>query len=77
MGTRRNAPCADDGLRAEHPESLLILSVSNCLRLEFIAILSGVASFWEPFPAASCDAISPGGEHISADKLRVAPLPHG
>jgi hypothetical protein len=77
MGMRRSAACVDDGLRAERPESLLILSVSNFLRLEFIAILSGFDSFWEPFPATSCDAISPGGEHISADKLRVAPLPHG
>jgi hypothetical protein len=41
---RTGAPRADNGLRAERPKSLLILSVSICLRLEIIAILSGVAS---------------------------------
>jgi len=63
---RRSAPRAENGPRAERPKSLLILSVSICLRLEFIAILSGVASRWEPFPASSCDAIPPGGEHVPA-----------
>jgi hypothetical protein len=77
MVMRRCAPGAENGLRAERPKSLFILSVSNCLRLEFIAILSGVVSQREPFPVASCDAISPGGESISAGKLRAAPLPRG
>jgi hypothetical protein len=75
MVMRLRAPGAENGLRAERPKSLLILSVSICLRLEIIAILSGVASLVEPFPATSCDAIPPGGEHVSAGKLRVAPLP--
>ena len=41
---RTFAPRAENGLRAERLESLLILSVSICLRLEFIAILSGPVS---------------------------------
>jgi hypothetical protein len=44
MVMRRCAPGAENGLRAERPKSLFIFSVSNCLRLEFIAILSGVVS---------------------------------
>jgi hypothetical protein len=44
MVMRRRAAGAENGLRAECPKSLLILSVSICLRLEIIAILSGVAS---------------------------------
>jgi hypothetical protein len=44
MVMRRCAPGAENGLRAEGPKSLFIFSVSNCLRLEFIAILSGVVS---------------------------------
>jgi len=74
---RRRVPRAENGLCAERPKGLLTLSVSICLRLEIIAILSGVAPLREPFPAASCDAIPPGGEHVSADKLRVAFLPQG
>jgi len=71
MGMRRHAPRADNGLRAERQKGLLILSVSICLRLEIIAILSGVIPPAGNFPATSCDAIPPGGEHVSADKLRV------
>ena len=44
MVMRRCAAGAENGLRAERPKSLLILSVSICLRLEIIAILSGSAS---------------------------------
>jgi hypothetical protein len=44
MVMRRSAPRAENGLCAERPKSLLILPVSICLRLEFIAILSGVVS---------------------------------
>jgi hypothetical protein len=43
MVMRRRLPGAENGLRAERPKSLLISSVSICLRLEIIAILSGVA----------------------------------
>jgi len=44
MGMRRRAPGAEKGPCAERPKSLLISSVSICLRFEFIAILSSVAS---------------------------------
>jgi len=72
MVMRRRVPRAENGSRAERPKSLLILSVSICLRLEFIAILSGFASLWESFPAASCDAIPPGGERVSATNSACA-----
>ena len=41
---RTIAPGAENGPRAESRESLVNMSVSNCLRLEFIAILSGPVS---------------------------------
>jgi len=41
------------------------------LRLEIIAILSGFVSPPEALPATSCDAIPPGGVHISAGKPTV------
>jgi hypothetical protein len=41
---RRCVPRAENEPRTECPKSLLILPVSNCLRLEFIAILSGAVS---------------------------------
>jgi hypothetical protein len=63
---RTSTPRAENGHRAERPKSLLVLSISICLRLEFIAILSGLVSRWEIFPAPSCDAISPGGRDASA-----------
>jgi hypothetical protein len=44
MVMRRRTPGAENGLCPERPKGLLMLSVSICLRLEIIAILSGVAS---------------------------------
>jgi len=44
MVMRRRLPCAENGLCAERPGGLLTLSVSIFLRLEIIAILSGVVS---------------------------------
>jgi len=41
---RRRVPRAENGLCPERPKGLLTLSVSICLRLEIIAILSGAAS---------------------------------
>lgn len=41
---RTVTPGAENGPRTESRESLVNLSVSNCLRLEFIAILSGPVS---------------------------------
>jgi len=41
---RRLVPRAENGLCTECPMGLLVSSVSICLRLEIIAILSGVAS---------------------------------
>jgi hypothetical protein len=40
----RRVPRAENGLCAECPKGLPALSVSICLRLEIIAILSGVVS---------------------------------
>jgi hypothetical protein len=47
MVMRLRAPCAENGPCVERSKSLLILSVSICLRLEIIAILSGVVSLAE------------------------------
>jgi hypothetical protein len=44
MVMRRRLPGAENGLCAERPGGLLTLSVSIFLRLEIIAILSGVVS---------------------------------
>ena len=70
---RRRVPRAENGLCAERPKGLLTLSVSICLRLEIIAILSGPLPRGN-FPATSCDAIPPGGHDASAGNAASPPL---
>jgi hypothetical protein len=49
MGVRRPPPREDNGPRAGSQKGLWIRSVSVCLRLEIIAILSGAFPLWEIF----------------------------
>ena len=74
MGMRRRTPGAENGLCAGRQKGLWIRSVSICLRLEIIAILSGVISPAGNFPATSCDAIPPGSHDASAGNTTLPPV---
>jgi len=72
MEMRPGGPVEECGFSARHPKEFAAGSASIGLRLEFIAILSG-GPLAEAVPATSCDAISPGGELLSADESDAVP----
>jgi len=72
MELRPGGPVDECGFPARHLKEFTAGFASIGLRLEFIAILSG-GFLTETNPATSCDAISPGGELLSADESDAVP----